>query len=78
VVEADPEAGTGEVAVGFPLRLAGAEEVGGSASGPGEGDGDDGHEEAELAGADEAGVLDVEASRVLASPNMDSMAQRRR
>jgi hypothetical protein len=50
------------VSVGFPVRFAGAEKVRGDASGPGEGDGDDGHQEGELARAGEAGVLDVEAT----------------
>lgn len=77
-VEADAEPGLGEVAVGLALGGAWSEQVGGHAAGPDDGERHQRHQEGKLARVGEAGVLEVEASWVLASPNMHSMAQRLR
>ncbi len=48
--------------MGLSLGPSGAEEVKRGARGPGEGEGDEAHQEAELARVGEAGVLEVEAA----------------
>ena len=48
--------------MGLSLGPAGAEEAQRGARGPGEGEGDEAHQEAELARVAEAGVLEVEAA----------------
>lgn len=63
-VEANSEPGLGKVTVGRAFRRAVAEQVGGGASGPG--DGDERPQEGELAPAGEAGVIEVEATWVAA------------
>ncbi len=62
VVEAGSEPGSGVVAMALARRCMLAQEVCGGPSGPGEGEGDEGHEQSELARVGGSGVLEVEAA----------------
>ena len=62
LVEAGAEPGLGEVSVCLARRRLASEEDRGGPRGPGEGEGDEGDEQVELSGHDEAGVLEIEAA----------------
>ena len=62
VIEAGAEPGLRQVSVRLAGGLASSEEVGGGAAGPGQGEGDEGHQQIELAGVGQARVLEVEAA----------------